>query len=459
MSAPVTTPTARLALLSLGCAKNLVDSERLVGALTGAGFSLVERLDGADIALVNTCGFIEAVKEESIDTILQVARHKEFGRLRGLLVAGCLVERYREELAREIPEVDRWLGFEDYARIADTAREVLALPAVRELPPPRVLLTPTSYAYLKISEGCDQKCAFCAIPSFRGRLASRTIEENVADARTIAERGVGEIDIVSQDTTAYGRDIYGKPRLADLLRELTRIDGPRWWRILYLYPTTLRDDVLDEMASNDRIAKYVDMPIQHVSDRMLKAMRRGISGAKQRALLERIRERIPGVALRTTLITGFPGETDADHQEVLEAVREGWFDRLGVFTYSPEEGTAAYDRPDPVPEQLMAERRDEIMAAQRDVHHARNAEKVGREIEVLVERHEALTRRAFGRSEHDAPDVDGTVRVEGVDHARPGAVLRVRVTASEGYDLVAEALGTSPAPRSGSGPSGQEPVQ
>lgn len=459
MPAPVTTPTARLALLSLGCAKNLVDSERLVGALTGAGFELVERLDGADLALVNTCGFIEAAKEESIDTILQVARHKEFGRLRGLLVAGCLVERYREELAREIPEVDRWLGFEDYARIVSTARELLALPAVRELPPPRVLLTPTAYAYLKISEGCDQKCAFCAIPSFRGRLASRTIEENVADARTIAERGVGEIDIVSQDTTAYGRDLYGKPRLADLLRELTRIDGPRWWRVLYLYPTTLRDDVLDEMASNDRIAKYVDMPIQHVSDRMLKAMRRGISGPKQRALLERIRERIPGVALRTTLITGFPGETDADHQEVLDTVREGWFDRLGVFTYSPEEGTAAYDRPDPVPEALMAERRDEIMAAQREVHHARNAAKVGREIEVLVERHEPLTRRAFGRTEHDAPDVDGSVRVTGVEHARPGAVLRVRVTASEGYDLVAEALGTASTPPPGSAPAGGQPVQ
>lgn len=433
-------PPARLALLSLGCAKNLVDSERLVGALTGAGFTLAESLDGADIALINTCGFIEAAKEESIETILNVARHKEFGRLRGVLVAGCLVERYREDLAREIPEVDRWLGFDDYGRIAATAQEVLGLPAVRAVPPPRVLLTPAAYAYLKISEGCDQKCAFCAIPSFRGRLVSRTIEENVADARLIAERGVGEVDIVSQDTTAYGRDRYGAPRLVDLLRALTKIDGPRWWRLLYLYPTTLRDDVLDEIAANERIAKYVDMPIQHVSDRMLKAMRRGISGPRQRALLERIRERIPGVALRTTVITGFPGETQADHDELVAAVREGWFDRLGVFTYSPEEGTAAYDRPDPVPAEVMEARRDEIMAAQMEIHHARNAQRVGTEIEVLVERHEPLPRRAYGRSEHDAPDVDGTVRIEGIDAARPGAVVRVQVTASEGYDLVARPL-------------------
>jgi ribosomal protein S12 methylthiotransferase len=452
MTADTQAPVGRLALLSLGCAKNLVDSERLVGALAGAGFALSESLEGADIALINTCGFIEAAKEESIETILNVARHKEFGRLRGVLVAGCLVERYREELAREIPEVDRWLGFEDYGRIVDAAHEVLGLPAVRALPPPRVLLTPSSYAYLKISEGCDQKCAFCAIPSFRGRLVSRTIEENVADARGIAERGVGEIDIVSQDTTAYGRDRYGKPQLVPLLRELTKIDGPRWWRLLYLYPTTLKDDVLDEIAANDRIAKYVDMPIQHVSDRMLKAMRRGISGPRQRALLERIRERIPGVALRTTVITGFPGETQADHDELMAAVRDGWFDRLGVFTYSPEEGTAAFDRPDPVPTELMEERRDEIMAAQMAIHHAANAARVGQEIEVLVERHEALTKRAFGRSEHDAPDVDGTVRVEGVTTARPGAILRVRVTASEGYDLVARPLAAvagSDAPRTG----------
>ncbi len=457
-TAPVTAPAARLALLSLGCAKNLVDSERLVGALTAAGFALVDSIDNADIALVNTCGFIDAAKEESIDTILNVARHKEFGRLRALLVAGCLVQRYREDLAREIPEVDRWLGFEDYDRVAATAREALALPAVRELPPPRVLLTPASYAYLKISEGCDQKCAFCAIPSFRGRLVSRSIEENVADARRIAERGVGEVDLVSQDTTAYGRDLYGRPRLVELLRELTRIDGPRWWRLLYLYPSTLRDDVLDEIAANERIVKYVDMPVQHVSDRMLKAMRRGISGARQRELIARIRERIPGVALRTTLITGFPGERESDHAEMLAFVREGWFDRLGVFTFSPEEGTAAFDRPDPVPSETMAERRDELMAAQREIHFARNVEKVGREIEVLVERFEAPTRRAFGRSEHDAPDVDGTVRVEGVAHARPGAVLRVRVRAAEGYDLVADPIAVS-APRSEGDAASAHPVQ
>lgn len=432
------TPLGRIALLSLGCAKNLVDSERLVGDLERAGFALADSLDGADIALVNTCGFIDSAKEESIDTILKVASHKEFGRLRGVLVAGCLVQRYADELKREIPEVDRWLSFSDYGAVAEAAREVMGLPQVRALPAKRVLLTPAAYAYLKISEGCDQKCAFCAIPSFRGKLASRSIEENVADARLLAERGVGEIDIVSQDTTAYGRDRYGSPQLVRLMRELTAIDGPTWWRLLYLYPTTLREDVLVEIAENPRIAKYVDLPVQHVSDRLLKAMRRGISGPRQHALLEQIRATIPDVAIRTTVIVGFPGETAEDQAELVETVRAGTFDRLGVFLYSPEEGTAAYNRPERVPEELMEERRAEIMAAQQVVHLARNAARVGRTIDVLVERFEAHTQRAYGRTEHDAPDVDGTIRLERVASARPGAIVRARVTAAEDYDLVGE---------------------
>ncbi len=433
-------PLARVALLSLGCAKNLADSERLVGDLEAAGFELAERIEEADLALVNTCGFIDPAKEESIDAILKVARHKEYGRLRGLMVAGCLVERYAAQLEREIPEVDRWLSFKDYARVVDTARDLLGLAPGRALPARRVLLTPAAYAYLKISEGCDQKCAFCAIPSFRGRLRSRSIEENLEDARRIAAQGVGEINLVSQDTTAYGRDLYGRPRLVDLLRGLTQIEGPRWWRVLYLYPSILKDDVLDEMASNPRIARYVDLPVQHTSDRMLKAMRRGISGPRQRALLERIRERIPGVTLRSTVITGFPGETDADHAELLAAVRDGAFDRLGVFLFSREEGTPSHALPGQVPRAVMEARRDELMAAQREVHFARQQAQVGREIEVLVEEVDPRARRVVGRGEADAPDVDGVVRVEGVAAARPGAVVKVRVTAADGYDLVAEPL-------------------
>lgn len=461
MSAPPTTesksqgPLGRIALVSLGCAKNLVDSERLVGDLQAAGFALSDNVDGADLALVNTCGFIDPAKEESIETILQLARHKEFGRLRGLMVAGCLVERYAKDLERDLPEVDRWLPFGDYADVAGAARELMGLPQVRNLPPERVLLTPQAYAYLKISEGCDQKCTFCAIPSFRGRLESRSIEANVADARRIAARGVGEINLVSQDTTAYGRDRYGSPQLARLLRELTKIDGPHWWRILYLYPTTLREDVLDEIAENERIARYVDIPLQHMSTAVLRRMRRGITGERQRALLERIRERIPDVAIRTTMITGFPGETDEDHRILLESVRDGLFDRLGVFTFSREEGTPSHDMDGAVPAALMEERRAELMEAQARVHFERAASMVGRELDVLLETFEPLAFRAQGRTEFDAPDVDGIVKVNGIQGGRPGAVVRVRVTAADGYDLVGEPVGLEPAVPPGDAPTGE----
>ena len=448
MSATKTRPLGRIALLSLGCAKNLADSERLVGDLTGAGFELADGIEEADLALINTCGFIDPAKEESIDTILAVAQRKDFGRLRGVIVAGCLVERYAAQLAKDIPEVDRWLPFNDYGKVVAAARELLSLPPVREAAPSkRVLLTPAGFAYLKISEGCDQKCTFCSIPSFRGRLVSRTIVDLVDDARTIAARGVGEVNLVSQDTTAYGRDLYGKPRLADLLKALTEVDGPSWWRLLYLYPSILRDDVLDEMALNPRVAKYVDLPVQHMSDRMLRAMRRGISGPRQRALLDRIRERVPGVAIRTTLIAGFPGETAADHEESLSSVRAGLFDRLGVFTYCREEGTPSFDMAEQVDPEVAASRRDELMAAQQEVHFAKNAPKVGSTLDVLVETVDPLSRSAVGRTEHDAPDVDGHVRVAPLPRGvKPGRLLRVRVTASEGYDLVATPEAPEPAP-------------
>ena len=439
------TPTisGRIALVSLGCAKNLADSERLMGDLEAAGFELAEDLAEADLALVNTCGFIDPAKEESIDTILKLTAHKEFGRLRGLMVAGCLVERYLEDLQRDIPEVDRWLSFRDYDAVVHAARDLMGLPQVRELPRRRLLLTPAAFAYLKISEGCDQKCTFCAIPGIRGRLASRTIEENVEDARQIAAQGVGEICLVSQDTTAYGRDLYGKPKLLELLQALTKIDGPHWWRILYLYPTILREDVLEEIATNERIARYIDMPLQHVSTAMLRAMRRGLTGERQRALLETIRRMIPEAAIRTTMISGFPGETDADHQELLSFVKEGWFDRLGVFTFSQEEGTPSYDMPNQVPAELAEERRAELMAAQQEIHLARNAELVGSTLDVLIEEAVPIQQRATGRTEFDAPDVDGTVRIEGIQTARAGAVIPVRITAADGYDLVGEPVASA----------------
>jgi ribosomal protein S12 methylthiotransferase len=444
---PPARPLGKIALVSLGCAKNLADSERLVGDLVGAGFELTDGIDDADMALVNTCGFIDPAKEESVDAILKVARLKDYGRLRGVMVAGCLVERYAAQLSKDIPEVDRWLPFGDYGRVVQAARDLLDLPAVRgPTPTKRVLLTPQGWAYLKISEGCDQKCTFCSIPSFRGRLVSRPLEDLVADATTVASRGVGEVNLVSQDTTAYGRDLYGTPRLSALLRGLTAIEGPRWWRLLYLYPSTLRDDVLDEVASNPRVAKYVDLPLQHMSDRMLLAMRRGIRAARQRALLDRIRERIPGVAVRTTLIAGFPGETEDDHRASLAAVEEGLFDRLGVFTYCREEGTPSHDMADQVEAEVAARRRDELMAAQQRVHFARNAAKVGSVRDVLVEQVGPEPGGAIGRTEHDAPDVDGKVRVTGAPAGtRPGRFLRVEITAADGYDLVGTVASETPA--------------
>jgi len=436
MNAP--TPIGRIALISLGCAKNLADSERLIGDLQAAGFELAEDLGEADLALVNTCGFIDPAKEESIETVLKVAGHKEFGRLRGLMVAGCLVERYRENLERDLPEVDRWLSFRDYDAVVESARTLMGLPQVRQLPTRRVLLTPSAYAYLKISEGCDQKCTFCAIPGIRGRLRSRSIEENVADARLVAAQGVGEIDLVSQDTTAYGRDLYGRPRLLDLLRELTKIEGPHWWRVLYLYPSILREELIEEIASNERIASYIDMPLQHVSDKMLRAMRRGINGKRQRELLSMIRRVAPAAAIRTTLISGFPGETEGDHQELLAFVREGWFDRLGVFAFSREEGTPSHDLADQVPPELAEQRRAELMAAQQAIHWARNRERVGQELDVLIEETIPLKAEAVGRTEFDAPDVDGVVRIQRLETAQPGAIVRVRILEADEYDLIGE---------------------
>jgi ribosomal protein S12 methylthiotransferase len=425
----------RIALVSLGCAKNLVDSEGLVATLAASGFALADRIGEADLALVNTCGFIDPARKESVETIVRIARHKEYGRLRGLIVAGCLVERYLEDLRRDLPEVDRWLPFRDYGHIARVAEELMGLPPVRPVPRGRVLLTPSTYAYLKISEGCEQKCAFCAIPSFRGRLRSRTIEENVRDAEAIAASGVAEIDVVSQDTTAYGRDLYGRPRLADLLALLTRIPGVAWWRLLYLYPSTLRDDVLERIAAEERIVKYVDVPLQHMSDALLRRMRRGITAERPRALLERIRERIPEVAIRTTLITGFPGETEADHAENLAHVRDGWFDRLGVFVYSPEEGTPAFSMDGAVPEEVARERRDALMEAQQAVHFAWNRRQVGRRLPVLVEAVDAGAGTATGRSPYDAPDVDGVVHLRPARGATPGRVVPVLVTGTRDYDL------------------------
>ena len=436
MSSPPT--SGRIALVSLGCAKNLADSERLMGDLEAAGFELADDLAEADLALVNTCGFIDPAKEESVDAILKLTAHKEFGRLRGLMVAGCLVERYREDLQRDIPEVDRWLSFRDYGTIVDSARDLMGLPQVRTLPKRRLLLTPAAYAYLKISEGCDQKCTFCAIPGIRGRLRSRSIEENVADARLVAAQGVGEIDLVSQDTTAYGRDLYGRPRLLDLLRELTKIEGPHWWRVLYLYPSILREELIEEIASNERIASYIDMPLQHVSDKMLRAMRRGINGKRQRELLSMIRRVAPAAAIRTTLISGFPGETEGDHQELLAFVREGWFDRLGVFAFSREEGTPSHDLADQVAPELAEQRRAELMAAQQAIHWARNRERVGQELDVLIEETIPLKSEAVGRTEFDAPDVDGVVRIQRLETAQPGAIVRVRILEADEYDLIGE---------------------
>lgn len=457
MNPPVSTAArACVHFRSLGCPKNRVDTEVMLGSLALSGYALAEKLDDADVVVINTCSFIESARQESIDAILEVAELRETGRLRALIVAGCLPQRYGGELAKELPEVDAFVGTGEFPRIAeilgaalDGRRGGVYVEAGRTYlhgeQDARLLVGPTHTAYLKISEGCDRICAFCAIPGIRGKFQSRTLESVVAEARQLAAGGVRELNLVAQDSTSWGKDLAGtgegRPKLDGLLRALDEIDGLDWIRLLYVYPSAVTDALIAALGSGKRVLPYVDIPLQHASDRMLRAMQRGTTADRQRRLVERLRTEIPGVTVRTTFIVGFPGETDADFEALCEFVREMRFDRAGVFRYSDEEGTAAKALPGKVPVRVARARQRRILDLLRELQAEQLATLVGSEVEVLVDA--GGRDRAVGRMRSQAPDIDGNVLLRGA--AETGEMLRARITAVRGPDLDAtRQLGAGP---------------
>jgi len=463
----------KIGMVSLGCPKNLVDSEVMLGLAQQAGHELTRDAEDADVLIVNTCAFIDKAKQESIDTILEMAEHKKRGTCRRLVVAGCLAERYRDELRAEIPEIDAVIGTGEVPAIVtaiggeEARREGVGVTLLRSngepvrlppfppdrLPPhpsppsyiydantPRLLATPRHYAYLKVAEGCDYKCAFCIIPRLRGQYRSRPAASIVQEAERLASQGVRELLLISQDTTFYGIDRGERGALARLLRDLNRIDGLEWIRMLYLYPTTIGDDVLDAIGESEKVCKYIDLPLQHAADAVLARMKRPGTRATYERLLDRIRTRLPGVALRTTFIVGFPGETDRDVEELLSFVEAVRFDHLGAFTYSHEEGTSAHPLTDDVPAAVKRTRQARLMRAQKRIVARAHAARLGRRARVLVDgpsAEHALVLR--GRLEGQAPDIDPVVYLTDCDPARvsAGAFLDVELVGSRGYDLIA----------------------
>ena len=436
-------------LRSLGCSKNRVDSEVMLGSLLQHDFELVDDASEADVIVVNTCSFIQPATEESIDTILEMAQLKETGHCETLVVTGCMVQRYGRSLEGELPEVDHFLGTGEYHRIADVLRR--QAPAVRthvDVPmymhdelAPRINSWSRCSAYLKISEGCDHRCAFCIIPTLRGRLRSRTIPSLVAEAERLAAEGVVELNLVSQDSTAYGRDLRDGTGLGGLMQALSDIDAVAWIRLHYAYPHGIPDGLLEHLAHNDKVCPYLDIPLQHASGPMLKAMRRGVTRSGQERILDRIRAAVPGLAVRTTFIVGFPGETDADFAELCDFVSAQQFEHVGVFTYFQEDGTPAAQLEGQVEDHVKQERQAQLMAIQRDVSRARLEGEIGRVHPVLIEgvsEESDLVLR--GRTWRQAPDVDGQVFLPNAPHLHVGDIVDVKITQSADYDLAGELL-------------------
>lgn len=437
----------KLLCISLGCDKNLVDSERMLGLLSRDGYTFTDDENDADVILINTCCFIGDAKEESVNVILEMARLKETGKLKALIVSGCMAQRYKDEILEEIPEVDGILGTSTYDEISKVLDRVLKgervscfhdlslLPEVKEK---RLVTTGGYYAFLKIAEGCDKRCTYCIIPSLRGPYRSVPMEELVKEAEELAEQGVKELILVAQETTLYGVDLYGKKSLPELLKRLCRIDGIRWIRIQYCYPEEITEELIKAIKEEKKVCHYLDIPIQHASDEILRRMGRRTNQADLRARIARLREEIPDVVLRTTLISGFPGETPEDHEELLRFVEEMKFERLGVFAYSAEEDTPAASYPDQVPEELKNERRNEIMELQQDIAFERAEQMKGREMEVMIEGKVADENVLVGRTYMDAPNVDGLIFVNSNVPFMSGDFCRVRVTGALEYDLIGE---------------------
>ena len=435
--------------ISLGCDKNLVDSEVMLGLLAEKGHQMIDDETQADVIVVNTCCFIHDAKEESIQTILEMAEYKKSGSLKALIVTGCLAQRYQKEIVDEIPEVDAVLGTTSYDKIVEAIDKALqgevmielndidALPKVNTN---GILTTGGHYAYMKIAEGCDKHCTYCIIPKIRGNFRSVPMEQLLKEAEVLAEQGVKELILVAQETTLYGKDIYGEKSLHKLLRELCKVEGIQWIRILYCYPEEIDDNLIQVMKEEPKICHYLDLPIQHASDRILKRMGRRTSKAQLVEIIEKLRKEIPDIALRTTLITGFPGETQEDHEEVMEFVDQMEFDRLGVFTYSPEENTPAAIMPDQIDEEVKEERQAEIMELQQEIAFDLAEDMEGREVLVMIEGKVADENAYVGRTYKDAPNVDGLIFVESDEELMSGDFARVRVTGALEYDLIGEII-------------------
>mgnify|MGYP000669323852 FL=1 len=419
----------KINLVTLGCPKNIVDSEKLIKQFESNGLEVVDNSDYYDYFIINTCGFIKSAKEESIDAIINATRLKEEGRINKLIVMGCLSERYANELEKEIPEVDIFIGAN---KLQDVMR-ALDLDWRNDLTVERSLLTPSHYAYLKISEGCDRPCSFCAIPAIRGNHRSLPLDILVQEAKILAGRGVKELIVIAQDTTYYGLDIYGKRTLGKLLNELSDIDGLEWIRLMYAYPSGFPPDVIDLFAKNPKICKYLDIPLQHISDSVLLSMKRGISSKEIRNLIYTLREKISGIELRTTFIVGYPNESEKDFYDLMKFVDEVKFERMGVFIYSPEEGTDAYNLGDPIPLLIKEERYAAIMELQHKISYEYNNKLVGKNVKVIIDNVE--NESGVGRTEFDAPEVDNEVLVSSKRKIIRGYFYNVEIQCADAYDL------------------------
>lgn len=435
--------------ISLGCDKNLVDSEVMLGLLDSKGYQIVDDETQADIIVVNTCCFIHDAKEESIQTILDMAQYKTEGRLKALVVTGCLAQRYQQEILEEIPEVDAVLGTTSYDKIVDAVEEALAgqghvevqdLDALPLVETKRLVTTGGHFAYLKIAEGCDKHCTYCIIPKIRGNYRSVPMERLIKEAQELAEQGVKELILVAQETTVYGMDLYGRKSLSKLLRELCKISGIRWIRILYCYPEEIDEELIQTIKEEPKICHYLDLPIQHASDGVLKRMGRRTSKAQLVEIIGRLRQEIPDITLRTTLITGFPGETKEQHEELMEFVDEMEFERLGVFTYSQEEDTPAAGFEDQVEEEVKEDRQAEIMELQQEIVFEQAESMIGREMLVMIEGKVADENAYVGRTYRDAPNVDGLIFVNTEEELMSGDFAKVRVTGAAEYDLIGELI-------------------
>ena len=435
----------KILFISLGCDKNLADSEEMLGLLTAGGHEITDDETQADAIVINTCCFIKDAKEESVETILEMAEYKKTGSCHALIVTGCMAQRYQKEIIEEVPEVDAVLGTTSYGDIVKALEEAVAgnnfeefrdIDYLPDTGSKRVLTTGGHFGYLKIAEGCDKHCTYCIIPKLRGKFRSVPMERLIAQAEDMAEQGVKELILVAQETTVYGKDLYGKKSLHILLKKLCEIKGIRWIRVLYCYPEEIYDELIETIRDEKKICHYLDIPIQHASDRILKRMGRRTSKQELIDIVGKLRKEIPDIVLRTTLITGFPGETEEDHEELKEFVDEMEFDRLGVFTYSPEENTPAAEMADQVPEEVKEERRDELMELQQEISYDRGQDRIGQELLVMIEGKVADESAYIGRTYGDAPKVDGYIFVQTGELLMTGDFAKVRVTGALEYDLI-----------------------